>query len=189
MTLAHRSARRPSRLLAAPLTGLLVLVLFVLSPGFAWAHGEDENASAYDLVRQAIALIVNTPDDHEAIEDKVHDALEAEDTSKVTLSHVQQAMDALDADNMDQARRKLEAAIGARVYTGRADPVPIGEPAPPTGAETGTVAAVDGIPGRAALSGGDWVLIVISILGGAAGVVLAIRPRPPVSDSQVAPAR
>jgi hypothetical protein len=187
MVLGHRSVRGPSRLLGALFTGLLVLVLLVLFPGFAWAHGEDENAPAYDLVRQAIALIVNTPDDHEAIEDKVHDALEAEDTSRVTLSYVQQAMDALDADNMDQARSELEAAIGARVYTGPADPVPIGGPAPPpTGADTGTVAAVDGIPGRAALSGGDRVLIVVSVVAGAAGVLLAIRPRPHESDPQAA---
>jgi hypothetical protein len=48
---------------------------------------------------------------------------------------------------------------------------------------------VDGIPGRAALSGGDWVLIVVSILAGAAGVLLAIRPRPHESERQAAATR
>jgi hypothetical protein len=174
---------------AAGLTALVAALLLAAAPAPAWAHGDEESMPAYDLVRQAIALIVNTPDDHEAIEDKVNDALEAEDTSQVKLPLVEQAKEAFEADDMHQVRSKLEAAIGARVHTGDAEPVPIGEPAPVTGEETGTVAAIDALPGRGGLTGGDWVLIAVSALVGLIGIALSVWVRPRVHRPHAAPGR
>ncbi len=173
----------------AGLTALVAALLLAVAPSPAWAHGDEESQRAYDLVRQAIALIVNTPGNHEAIEDKVNDALEAKDTSQVKLPLVEQAKQALEADDMHQVRARLEAAIGARVHTGNADPVPIGEPAPVTGEETGTVAAVDALPGRNALTGGDWVLVAVSALVGLVGIAASVRLRPHVPRPHAAPAR
>ncbi len=45
----------------AGLTALVAALLLAVAPSPAWAHGDEESQRAYDLVRQAIALIVNTP--------------------------------------------------------------------------------------------------------------------------------
>jgi len=102
---------------------------------------------------------------------------------------VEQAKQALAADDMHQARARLEAAIGARVHTSNADPVPIGEPAPVTGEATGTVAALDAMVGRNGLTGGDWILIVVAALAGLAGIAASVRLRPRTPHPHAAPGR
>lgn len=174
--------RRPRLALAA----LLATAILALTPVNAWAHGGDSDKSL-DMVRQAIALIVNTPADMGAITDKISDALKAKDKSNVNVALVQQAKDTLDSNDMHQVRRLLEAAIGARVHTGRADPVPIGKAPPLVGADTGTLAAVDPIPGRGPLSGGDWILLAIALAVGLAGVAASLRLRPRLPHSPAAP--
>jgi hypothetical protein len=159
------------------IAGLAALLLAVL-PGVAWAHGDEGGERAYDLVRQAIALIVNTPDDMDAIADKINDAIEAEDTSDVQIPFVEQANMAMDAGDMHQTRALLEKAIGARVHTSTADPVPMGQPAPATGAETGTVAAIDSLPGRGDLGSRDWVMLTLSVLVLLGGFAVSTRLRP-----------
>ncbi len=71
------------------------------------------------MLRQAIALIVNTPADMGAIAGKIDDALKARDKAGVNLALVQQAKNTLASNDMHRVRRLLEAAIGARVHTGR----------------------------------------------------------------------
>jgi hypothetical protein len=132
---------------------------------------------AFDLVRQAIGLIVNTPDDTAAIEDKIDDALHAEDKSDVKMPPVEQAMEALDGGDLDQTRLLLEVAIGARSATG-SEPVSMGNAPPVTGEATGTLAATDPMPGRGGLNGGDWVLLAASVVVGLFGVATAFWLRP-----------
>jgi hypothetical protein len=162
---------------------LITAAVVALGPTVAWAHGGDENTSAYDSVRQAIALIVNSPGNHEAIDDKIGDALESDDTVRVNLDLVKQAHAAMEREDEHATRRLLEAAIGARVHTGNADPVPIGEPAPLTGAATGTVAAVDAMPGRYGLTSAVWTTLAVSLLVASAGATLAFQLRPRRSPS------
>ncbi|WP_454850047.1 hypothetical protein [Promicromonospora soli] len=181
----HSGARRGTWL------SIAALVLVLAAPPAAFGHGDDEQARAFDLVRQAIALIVNAPGDQMIISDKVADALAAEDTSDVRLDLVRQADDAVASGDLHEARALLERSIGARVHTGAADPVAIGQPPPLTGEQTGTLAAVDALPGRQGLNGGDWLLLTASLLIGAAGVVVAVRIRPPhlppQADTKAAP--
>ena len=183
-----RPAMRPRarRLAAAAMAVAIVLLL----PASASAHGTGESDKAFDLVRQAIALIVNTPSNMDAITDKIDDAIDAKDTANVQLPMIQQAKDAMETGDLHQVRRLLEQSIGARVHTGPADPVPIGNPAPAVGADTGTVATVEGLPGRHGLTGGDWILLAVSLVAGLGGLALAIRLRPhrpsPSSDPQPA---
>ncbi|MFD8495795.1 hypothetical protein [Amycolatopsis sp. NPDC059657] len=160
------------------LSAVLTVLLLAFVPAQAWAHGDEGTDRAYDLVRQAIALIVNTPDDMDAISDKINDAIGAKDPSNVQIPSVQQAKQAADGGDLHQARSLLEQSIGARVHTGVAEPVPIGQPAPVTGADTGTVAAIDELAGRGALNGGDWIMLAISVVVGLGGVVLSLRLRP-----------
>jgi hypothetical protein len=171
----HRTALTCTRfwLVAALTAGLLAL-----TPAAAWAHGEGESNMAFDLVRQAIALIVNTPDDTMAIEDKVDDALHAEDKSDVKMPPVERAMEVLDGGDLDQTRLLLEVAIGARAGTNSSEPVRLGTAPPVTGEQTGTLAATDPMPGRGGLNGGDWVLLVASVFVGLVGAAAAFWLRP-----------
>ncbi|MGW5193397.1 hypothetical protein ACWEOO_29390 [Kribbella sp. NPDC004138] len=150
----------------------------VAGPGVARAHGPDDSDMSYVLVRQAIALIVNMPDDGDMITDKITDATEATDTSQVQIPLVEKAAAAWKAGDLHQTRALLERSIGARVHTSTSDPVPIGQPAPVTGAETGTVAAIDPLPGRDGMSTLTWVMFALSALVLAGGVVIATRLRP-----------
>jgi hypothetical protein len=182
--MAGQPEARATRIgLRAGVPALIAAAVVALAPAAAWAHGGDENTSAYDSVRQAIALIVNSPGNHEAIDDKIGDALGSDDTDRVNLDLVKQAQAAMDREDEHATRRLLEAAIGARVHTGNADPVPIGEPAPLTGAATGTVAAVDAMPGRYGLTAAAWTTLAVSLLIGAAGAALAFQLRPRSSAS------
>lgn len=141
---------------------VLMALLLVITPARAWA---DENGDrAYDLVRQAIALIVNTPADVDAISDKIDAALSAKDQSQVQIPLVQQAKDALARGNLHRVRALLEKSIGAR--------------------GSGRIAAVEAMPGRGSLSGGDWVMLGLSVFVGVVGIVAAavLRPRHPAAS-------
>lgn len=157
---------------------LAALLMAVLAPAVAWADGDEDTDRAFDFVRQAIALIVNTPEDMAGIEDKIGDAEEAPDPSDVRIPLVRQAEQAFGDGDMHATRRLLERSIGARVHSGSAEPVAIGEPARVTGMDTGTVAAIDPMPGRDDLNGGDWIMLGISTIVGLGGIGLSLRLRP-----------
>jgi hypothetical protein len=167
-------------LLARALMLVLIATLCgLIAPSAARAHGEGDSDESLVLVRQAIAYIVNKPGDDADVEDKINDALEAPMKDGVDLSLVSRAKQALMDGDMRKVRNLLQAAIGARPYTGTNDPVQIGHVPPAlTGEDTGTLAALDALPGRHGLDGGDWALLIISLVVGAAGLALAIRLRP-----------
>jgi hypothetical protein len=170
------------------LAALLAAAMLALTPGNAWAHGGGDSDKSLVLVRQAIALIVNTPANMDAITDKINDALDAADKSNVNLTFVQRAKDSMDSNDLHQVRRLLEAAIGARVHTGRADPVPIGNALPLVGTDTGTLDVADPMPGRGPLSGGDWVLLALALAVGLLGIAASLKLRPHLPHSP-APAK
>lgn len=169
---AWRSAR-------LAVVALMTVAIVSLAPAPAWAHGEGGDSSL-DMVRQAIALIVNTPADMGAVSGKIDDALKAQNKAGVKISLVQQAKDTLGSNDMHRVRRLLEAAIGARVHTGRNDPVPIGK-APLVGGDTGTLGAADPLRGRGPLRLGDWILLSVALAVGVAGLALSLRLRPHLS--------
>lgn len=86
------------------------LIVALLAPP-AFAHGK--KLPAKKLVEQAIALLRTQPNQVEAIEDKLHDALEAKDTSGVDLALVRRADQAFDRRDLHRAWDLLEEAIGA----------------------------------------------------------------------------
>ena len=187
---------------------MLVTAAVALAVGFAlpaWAHEDDnENTSAADLVRQAIALIVNAPDGTDAIADKIADAREAENTEGVDLALVERAGTAFADGDLHAARSLLERAIGAQPHMNEPEPPPIRETtpttvAPPgsmgdmrdapdeetvppmtmaTGAEPGDELIADSLDARPHLDGEDWALIAVSIIVGLLGVALGLRWRP-----------
>jgi hypothetical protein len=150
--------------LAALLFGVW-LATFNAAP--ALAHGGNDSDQASVLVLQAIGFITNKPGDMDDVNDKVNDALEAPDKEGVDIAQVQAAKDALDKGDMDQARSLLQKSLTAG--------------APMTGAkgeETGTTTVHDSLNTRGHLAGGDWVLLVISVLVLALGGWLSLRFQP-----------
>lgn len=203
MTGSMRTVRAALMLLAA------TALVFTGARPAAAHEDDDENAKAADLVRQAIALIVNTPDDIDAINDKITDAGTAEDTSGVDLELVEQAGVAFGSGDLHEARALLERSIGAQPHLNEAEPPPIRETTPTTAAPAGSDAmdemgdtatgAGDAVPSmtmatgadpgaeliadslevRPNLDGGDRALLAASIVVGLAGVWLGLRWRPP----------
>lgn len=161
------------------------LVMVVVAPGVAVADEPGESDEAKVLVLQAIALVVNTPDDMMAIEERIHDALEAPDKAGVDLTLVEQAAAALDGDDMTKTRELLQSAIGAGPYVGTGVPEPVreasGEPGRPafaSGAQTGTTVVLDSFEPSNRPDGGDIVLLVLSGAAILLGAFLSWRLRP-----------
>ncbi len=172
--------------------GVLIVVLTMAPP--AYGHSGDESSEADVLVRQAIALIVNTPRDKMAVEDKITDALGDKVTTTVDLKLVAKAKTELAKGDIHTARAYLEASVGARPHTEVGHLHPILVTARPlvksevqaavdraTGAESGTNVAIDGLPSNRKRDAGTWVALVSMITIMSGGVALAFRYRPPVA--------
>ena len=182
---AHNRGTRfvVAALLAGGLVGL---------PEAALAHGDEEEVSARESVLQAVAYIVNAPDNMEMISDKLKDAEASKDQSGVNRTLVEKAMAAVDAGNMRTARTMLEQSIGAKLDLKGLDmrhvlQVPPGLPAVSlaTGDQAGTQVVTDEMPGRGALSGGDAAILGLAVVSVVGGVVLSLRFRPEHSIHQL----
>jgi hypothetical protein len=180
----NRRARRRSGI-----AGLVLVAALIIGARPAAAHGGDESDEAGVLVRQAIALLVNTPDDTMAIEDKIVDATEADDQEGVDIDLVERAKDALDAGDLHRARALLEASIGARPHLSNALPKDVREaPAGPgtgtagfnlaTGDDPGGGLADDPLVVHRHFDGRTTTMFILSLLFVVLGVGLAVRYRP-----------
>lgn len=162
----------------------VVLAVLIGGAGPAGADTPGESDESAQLVREAVALIVNTPGDMEGIEEKIVDAEEAPKQQGVDLDFVRQARAALKRENVHRARLLLERSIGAGPHLGNRDPLPIGEmrgsPGAPMamGAESGTDVAIDALAPDRDRTVGDWLALVALVALAASGVWLAARFRP-----------
>ena len=165
------------------------LIFLVVAASPAAGHEDEKATKASTLVRQAIALIVNTPDDTMAIEDKINDAVESDDPEGVEIDLVRQAKDALDAGDIHRVRALLEVAIGAQPHLTSALPLEIREsPGLPgaatpslelaTGDEPGGNLANDPLAARRHFDGRTVAVFVLSLIAIGAGTALAARFRP-----------
>jgi len=168
------------RLAAGALTFSLLVALAL--PAWADKPGESDEASV--LVRQGIALIVNTPSDMKGIEDKIKDAQEVKNQDGVKLELVEQAGEILEQGDMHRVRSLLEQSIGARPHLGGSDVPPIretsslGSGALATGEQTGTNVAIDPLEPARGLDGGAWAMLAASLVLVLLGAWLALRWRP-----------
>ena len=161
--------------LVTAVLGAMVLV----GAGPAAADEPGESTVASELVRQAIALIVNT-DDMEAVREKVGDALEVENREGVDIALVRQADEALAAGDMHEGRTLLEESIGARPHLGSSDVAAIrevSEDETARGAEAGEAPILDPLD-TGGLDGGDVAAIAAGAALMLAGALLAWRWRP-----------
>lgn len=175
-----RTVSSMRRLIVIAVIGLGVIALMSPTPAGADEPGESEQSA--QLVRQAIALIVNTPGDMARIEDKIVDALDAPDQDGVDLAIVRQARTAFGRRDMHETRALLERSIGARPHLGNDEPLPIGEtggqPGRAVGAQTGIDVVSDPLAPDRRRSGADWLVLAVLAATAAAGVWLAARFRP-----------
>lgn len=156
--------RRPVAVLAALLVGVWLATLAVAP---ALAHGDGDTDQASVLVLQAIGIITNKSTAMDDIMDKVDDALTAPNKEGVDLAKVQAAKEALDKEDMDQARDLLQQSLQSSTPVQGAK-----------GEETGTTVVHPGLSMQGRPRGGDWVLLAVSILVLALGLWLAVRFRP-----------
>jgi len=172
---------RASRRVAA---GVLMLLLLLALAFPAWGDEPGESDEASVLVRQGIALIVNTPDDMEGIEDKIKDAQEVQNKEGVKIELVEQAGEAFEQGDLHRTRSLLEQSIGARPHLGGSDIPPIRETSNlgsgvlATGEQTGTNVAIDPLEPDRGLDGGAWALLAASLGLVLLGGWLALRWRP-----------
>ena len=176
---------RPQRHRAFRVLAVLALAGGLSVPQAAFGHGDETDVPARDSVLQAIALVVNTPDDVDAITDKLDDAKASTEPDGVDLADVDLAMTALRAGDMPRVRTLLEAAIGAKADLAGLDvrhvlQVPAGLPviSLATGEQAGTLVVTDELPGRGPLDGGDAGLLAAAAVAAVAGIVLSVRYRP-----------
>ncbi len=161
------------------MVGLFVAALVFLTAAPASAHEGDEGTEAFLFVRQAVALIVNTPDDRDAIADKINDAIEAPDDHGVDVALVEQARTALEAEDIHQARTLLEQSIGASPHLGTADPAGVGDHVDDQPEEEAVVEPfLDPLDTSKPLSGSDWTVLATAGVLAAAGLASATATRP-----------
>jgi hypothetical protein len=187
--------------------GLFSLVAVAVSvlafATLAAAHPQEEaDDPAKALVQQAIALIVNTPDDVAAIEEHIHLAQEAPDHEGVDPDLLAEAAEALARGDLTRTRLLLLDCIGARPVSGDEPPKPIretskepaqedgpgaaGGPADPepsspgfaVGGQSGTTVVLEAFEPEARFDGEGVTLLALSVLAGAAGAFLSWRWRP-----------
>lgn len=166
------------RLLAPVAAGLLLVV----PAGSALAHGDEEQVPAKTLLQQAIALLRGQPEEVRAIEDKIRDALEAEDTDGVDLALVERAAAAFDEGDLHLAQDLLEEAIGAAPHRVVTTPNPepgMPAPSPEPGAEASPVLHERAIEGGLRAPAGAAGPILLGLAGVAVllGLVVVRRAR------------
>jgi hypothetical protein len=171
-------------------TAAIAVLALSARPAAADEPGESDEARV--LVLQAIALIVNTPDEMHEIEERVEHAMEASHKEGVDLERVEQAMAALEDGDLQGTRELLQTAIGAGPFVGPGVPEPVGEtsgepgrPAFPVGAEAGTTVVLDEYRPDTGLDGGDVVVFAVAVATMAAGALMAWWFRPPASVRQL----
>lgn len=164
------SERTSVRLARCVLIVGIGLFSLVAVPSVASAHGEGEATEGYLLVQQALGHLAHdtTSTGIELAMEKVDDALATEDQEGVDVAKVEEAVGALEAGQVDEARGLLQDSI-----TQALDGLPAA-----TGNQTGTTLVVPGLPGRSGIDGQGWGFLVVSFALLLLGVGLAVRFRP-----------
>ena len=152
--------------------------VIVLSLGFsllpasvAWAHVGEESVPAKTTVEEAIAIIATQPEQMDAIDDKLGDAQESEDTTGVDEKLVKQAAAAFDDGDMDTTLLLLEQSIGVKPGETMTDPtsgLPSPAPLPPS-QEPITSPLLAESPNHVSTMDTAWLLVLA-----AAAVVLGL---------------
>lgn len=167
---------------------LLLAVGLGLAATPSQAHEDEPVANAREEILQAIAYLVSSPHSMDAIEDKIVEAQEAEETEGVDLTLVRRAQLALERDESHRALVLLQRSIGAAADMAGSHMRPILQVPPgaetiplATGEETGTSIVTEELAGRQDLTGTDLGLLGLAAALAAVGLLLSYRYRPAYS--------
>lgn len=154
--------------LATSLT--LILVGLVLAASSASADEPGETDVGYLLVQQALGhLAHDTSAEGLAVAmEKVSDALETDDQEGVDVPTLEQAMAALEAEDVEGARPLLQDSIAEALHN---------RP-PATGMDSGTTSIQPELEGRSGLAGEDWGFLAAALVALLLGTWLSVRFRP-----------
>jgi hypothetical protein len=153
------------------LAGLALLVgaaLVTGSPASADEPGETD--VGYLLVQQALGHLAHdtSAEGLEVAMEKISDALETDDQEGVDVPTLEQAMAALEAEDVEGARPLLLNSIAEALHN---------RP-PATGMESGTTSVRPELEGRSGLAGEDWGFLAAALVALLLGAWLALRFRP-----------
>lgn len=163
-------------------SGLVLSVLVVLWSALpALAHGGEGESDPVNLVEQALAIVVNTPDAVDEALERVEEALgteAAEPSGELDVPALEEAAVALEDDRLHDAEDLLVEALGQDPHAGSAEPSSFSSTAaeevtgqmPP---QHGLTDRVDG--GFEIPSAGGWTAIGVAAAGAVVGVILVRR--------------
>jgi hypothetical protein len=169
MLSSHTIGRRRTRSLVLLFSSVLMFVGVLFVPPVS-ADEPGETTVGYLLVQQALGHLLHDSSEEGVMVamEKIDDALATDDQEGVDLAQLEQAQAALEAGMVQESQDLLQASIGEA----------LGDVQPAVGEETGTTIVMASLPGRGGLAGGDWVLILASVLLVFVGVALAWLFRP-----------
>ncbi len=163
---------------AKGLLTILLAGLAVVAPAVsAFAHEGEENVPAVTSVQQAIALLRGQPDQTDAIQDKITDALDSTDQDGVDVAFVRLADEAFQQGLLHEAWDLLELSVGAAPHSVVVNPNDGPRtPAPQVpGAEPSPVLHERALSGSAQSSDGAPFLLAFAAALAAAGFVIVRR--------------
>lgn len=149
------------RVTTALVAGAFVLLVSVP----AMAHEGEEEVPAATTVEEAIAIIASQPEQVDAIEDKIMDAQESDDTDGVDVALVKQAGAALDEGDMDTTMLLLERSIGLQPGAKMTDPTSgllSPAPAPPSQQSAGSPLLAEAA-NRSSTAATVWLLVLAAV--------------------------
>jgi hypothetical protein len=166
------------RILRALTSGGIATFLLVAVAGPAWAHEGEEEVPAKTTVEEAILIIATQPEQMDAIDDKIGDAQEADDTDGVDLALVKKAGTSFEDGDLDTTLLLLEQSIG--VQPGQMMTNPTSEeaspaPAPPSQEASDSPLLSEGA--HRAAGGQAAGLLVLAFVSIAAGGLVVRRFR------------
>ena len=152
------------------ISAALVVLGSLLAVPPASADEPGETDVGYLLVQQALAHLAHdaSAEGIAAALEKVGDALETDDQEGVDVPTLERAMDALEAEDIDEARGLLEESIVEALH----------DQPTATGMESGTTIVRPELPGRSGLAGEDWGFLVTALAALVLGAWLTFRFRP-----------
>jgi hypothetical protein len=162
----------------APVIAIAVTISVFAFAGPAWAHAGEEEEPAAVRIEEGIAIIATQPNQMDAIDDKIGDALDSEDQDGVDVVVLKKAQAAFEDGDLDSTLVLLEGSLGVQpgqlmtdATTGQPSPAPV-PPSQESRESPLRAAGAHRLPGAQAAG-----LLVLAVGSMSVGLVVARRFR------------
>lgn len=148
----------------------VILVGSILAAPSAAGDEPGETDVGYLLVQQSLGHLAHdsSAEGIDVAMEKVGDALETDDQEGVDVPTLERALAALEAEDIEGARRLLQKSITEALHN----------PPPATGMQSGTTVVRLELPGRSGLATEDWGFLAAAVIAALLGAWLTFRFRP-----------